>query len=125
MTEKVTKYPKLWVDMMMSEELNLAQDNSRPFSHALVTFIAFLLAGSIPLAGPIAGYFSETILANGFTISVGLTVVALLLVGIVRARITFETWWRSMLELLFLGGLAASVAYGIGYGLKALIGYSI
>jgi VIT1/CCC1 family predicted Fe2+/Mn2+ transporter len=41
--------------------------------------------------------------------------------GILRAKITGRFWLRSGLEMVVVGGIAASVAYLVGFLLKIII----
>jgi vacuolar iron transporter family protein len=43
-----------------------------------------------------------------------MTGVAFLVVGGMKARFVDQTWWRSALETVAIGGLAAVLAYAAG-----------
>ena len=49
-----------------------------------------------------------------FPVAVALTLSTLFAVGASRAIVTHLGWVRSGLEMLFIGALAAAVAYSIG-----------
>jgi len=80
-----------------------------PLRHAIATFVAFVIAGAIPLIsyivdlGPLA-----------FPIAVALTLLALFGVGASRSLVTDVRWWIGGGEMLIIGSLAAAVAYGVG-----------
>lgn len=122
MMEILKRHPPLWVDFMMAEELSLIQDRGNPQHHALATFIAFTAAGSIPLIAPILGYFFDGIREYSLLISTILTFIALLSVSILQAKVTLEKWYASAIKIVFLGGVAAGVAYATGWLLNHLIG---
>jgi VIT1/CCC1 family predicted Fe2+/Mn2+ transporter len=89
------------------------KESVEPFAlrHGLATFLAFLVAGMVPLlaylvTGPIAD--------DTFRTAVTLTLLALFAVGASRSLITGGSWWRSGGEMLLVGGAAALVAYGVG-----------
>ncbi len=121
LVDLISLYPDLWVDFMMSEELQLAKTESPEIYHGLITSISFIIAGTVPLLAPFFGYFFEGVRQNQFTISALATGCALILVGLVRSKTTFEKWWVSSLQVLILGGVAALIAYCIGYFLHFLV----
>jgi VIT1/CCC1 family predicted Fe2+/Mn2+ transporter len=55
-----------------------------------------------------------------FMMSVILTGLTLFAVGSLRVLLTQTRWWKSGLEMLFVGGAAALGAYLIGYFLRGL-----
>ena len=90
----------------------------------LVTFIAFLLAGSLPLLP----YFARSIgmpiaMSWQFPLSIFTTGVTLFVVGALRSIFTKNSLLRGGLEMLGIGAIAATAAYLLG-GLveQALVG---
>ncbi len=86
-----------------------------PLKQALVTFLAFGLAGFIPLIPYVLGFEKK------FEASLLSVFVTLFCVGVVRARFVKKHWLRSGFELSIIGGFAAVVAYVTGYLLDRLI----
>ena len=84
--------------------------------HGAAIFLAFVLAGSIPLLP-----FVLLTGADGFLLSCVATGIALFAVGSVRTFVTRARWFISGLEMLLIGSLAATAAYGAGYFLRQLI----
>jgi VIT1/CCC1 family predicted Fe2+/Mn2+ transporter len=86
-----------------------------PLRHGLATFAAFLVAGTLPL-------LAYLLPAQGsrFAIATVLTLASLFLVGASRHLVTRKGWWRSGLEMLAVGAIAAAVAYGLGALLAGL-----
>ncbi|MDH3207133.1 MAG: VIT1/CCC1 transporter family protein [Gemmatimonadota bacterium] len=86
-----------------------------PGRHSLATFGAFVVAGVIPL-------LSYVIIQSGeqFQVAVILTLVTLFSVGAARCLVTRAKWWRSGLEMLLVGSIAAAVAYGVGMLLEGV-----
>ena len=111
--ETMAKYPDAFVDYMMVEELGIMHEEESPLRNAFVTFLSFGFFGFIPL--------SVFVLANWFTsipvfpTAVVLTGLTLFAMGALKSRIMTVKWWRSGLEMLIVGGVAAIAAYGIGY----------
>lgn len=84
--------------------------------HGMVTFAAFILLGSVPLAS----YVVPMAFDWRFPVAVGLTLFVLFLVGAGRAVLMGTQWRRSGLEMLAVGAAAAVVAYAVG-GLVARV----
>lgn len=89
-----------------------------PLRNALVTFFSFVIAGSIPILSFIPTFSSS----QSFFYTIVLSLTALFLVGALRAAFTRRKWFGSGLEMLLLGGLAAGIAYLVGFSLRGLIG---
>lgn len=120
----ITSRRKVWVDTMMKEELDLIQDKRRPLDSAATTFAAFNLVGLIPLL-PFVGLFfagSEAVSTTAaFIYSVIFTGVAFFVVGSVKGRVVNKPMLRSGSSTVLIGGIAASVAYIVGYLLNLLV----
>lgn len=117
MVSLVSANEKFWVEFMMHQELKLfAPSTESPVKHATATFLSFAAAGAIPL---LPYFFSAT--ANSFLMASVFSGAALFTVGSLRKFFSNRSWFISGLEMLIIGGLAASAAYLVGYLLKALI----
>lgn len=86
--------------------------------HGIATFVAFNLAGVVPLVA----YLLPILPPYRFPVAVTLTFLTLFVVGALRAFITRQHWFRSGFEMLVVGGAAAAVAYGIGALIAGLTG---
>lgn len=91
-------------------------DTTDPIKSAFATFFAFVSFGLVPLTPFMLGASS-----NQFNYAILATTLVLFLVGSLRARVTGVFWLRAGLEMLFIGSLAALVAYAIGGLLGGLI----
>ncbi|MEE9555238.1 MAG: VIT1/CCC1 transporter family protein [candidate division Zixibacteria bacterium] len=118
--EIITSDRKIWIDTMMQEELGIIEEDSPPFLNGLSTFISFVIAGFLPLLFFVLALAAPTLQEYTFVMSVGLTALALFGVGSLRVLVTKTKWWRSGLEMLIVGGMAALGAYIIGNLLKGL-----
>jgi VIT1/CCC1 family predicted Fe2+/Mn2+ transporter len=116
----ITSNKKVWVDMMMTEELGLQEDHHSPSAKGVVTFISFLTIGSIPLISYFMGMVFPSIEMIEYQLSIILTAVAFFIIGSAKTYVTKKHWLTSGLETLFIGAVAASVAYGVGYLLRGL-----
>lgn len=112
--------PERWVDVMMVRELGLLREDRRPILIGAATLAAFVVAGAVPLAVYLVGLFVPVDPAVAFPISLVLSGVALFAVGAAKVLVTGRNWLRSGLEMLASGGLAAAVAYFIGFLLQGL-----
>lgn len=93
-------------------------DNKHPVSTAFVTFISFVLVGSIPLLPFLL--FSNTGHIDAFSISIIATAITFLMIGFIRGHVAHKSGFRPALETLLIGGIAASIAYGAGAFLETL-----
>ncbi len=113
--ESITDDIDHWVEIMMRDEHGLASEPRSPLKAAASTFISFLLCGAVPLL-PFAFGWSDA-----FQISILSTGIVFALIGALKSRWSLTPAWRSAVETLAIGALAASVAYGVGVYLKALV----
>lgn len=116
----LAKNKEFWLDIKVHEELGLESSNGdeNPSKAALATFGAFVAAGSAPL-------FPYLFIPNGqdiFLLAIVFTAIILFAVGAGRTRFTGRHWFTAGAEMLFVGGVAASIAYGVGFFVSAFIG---
>ncbi|MCI0685012.1 MAG: VIT1/CCC1 transporter family protein [Gemmataceae bacterium] len=86
--------------------------------HGLATFVSFVVVGAIPLIG----YMLPGPQGQRFPVAILFTLCSLYGVGAARSYFTGRSWWRSGLEMVVVGALAAGVAYGVGALLAAWLG---
>ncbi len=115
-----SKDKKFWVDVMMVEELGILEDDEHPLKSALVTFFSFVAFGFVPLLSYVLARLIPGLTSETFPIAVGLTGLTLFVLGSLKSRFTDIDWWKSGLEMLMVGGIAAGAAFGIGIMLKGL-----
>jgi len=118
--KKITSNREVWIDTMMKEELEMIKTGKSPFSIGFTTFISFLLVGTIPLSIYLIDFISP-ISGNLFLISSILTGLAFLGIGILKAYVNNTNTFRAMIETLFLGGIAATIAYNVGSILEMIV----
>lgn len=119
-TDAITSNPDAWVDMMMRYEFNMAQEKIDPIKGALATFIAFITVGFIPLLAYTLRAFLPLSEQGLFILTSIATFLALFAVGAIKSRFVIKSWLRAGLETALLGGLAASIAYLIGFLLRGI-----
>jgi VIT1/CCC1 family predicted Fe2+/Mn2+ transporter len=95
-----------------------------PLSSAIATFVAFLVVGFIPLLSFVIASVTQNnyFIENQFNFSIILTAIAFLLVGYFKGEVVGEHRIKSALQTLLIGGIAAIIAFAIGYGLKVGFG---
>ncbi len=99
------------------ETQDLPQEEAFPFRHAGVTFLAFVVAGALPLMP----YMIPILPFDRFTSSVALTFIAMFSVGASRALIANVRWWKAGLEMSGLGAVVAALAYGSGAVVASIV----
>ena len=103
-----------WVKTMLAEEYGLPIEDRVPLRAALSTFSAFLVCGAAPLMPFLIG------LKHPFSWSVGLTAAVFFTIGSAQSRWSVYPWWQTGFGTLGIGGVAAALAYLVGYLLRGL-----
>ncbi len=107
-TAAITSNHESWIDLMIEGEYGLGSVDPHPMKAALATFFAFLVAGMIPLLPFLVS------LNNAFAVSAWMTMGVFFAIGALKSRWSLAPWWRSGLETLLIGGVAALIAYLVG-----------
>ena len=92
--------------------------NSRPARHGCATFVAFVVAGAVPLAP----YLFSRPAPGRFVVSTALSLVALFVVGAARSKVGAGRWWTNGLEMLGLGVVVGIAAFAVGALVSGLLG---
>jgi VIT1/CCC1 family predicted Fe2+/Mn2+ transporter len=95
--------------------------HKNPVKAASVTFGAFVAVGFIPLLSFVIAPVSTFVAAHEFLLSSVLTAVAFVLIGWVKGDVVGKQRTQSALETLCVGGVAALIAFCVGYLLKGLV----
>jgi VIT1/CCC1 family predicted Fe2+/Mn2+ transporter len=122
LVEIQSREPTRWVNSMMLDELGMMKDESNPLVNGLVTFGAFIVAGSVPLLVYLLGLLVSIPQASTFPASLIMSALALFGLGAAKVMVTKLNPIRSGLEMLVVGGLAAGVAFAVGALLKGIAG---
>lgn len=123
----ITRNHKQWVDTMLVDEHGLALDGPSPIKAAVITFLAFVLVGILPLLpflwfGLTADNQLDEVPQQHYIVSTVLTGIAFFLVGASKSLFIRHSWLRSGMETFVIGSVAAILAYGIGFLLHQLVG---
>jgi serine/threonine protein kinase len=87
-----------------------------PIRAAASTFVAFVLCGVVPLVPYLFGA------AEAFGPAVVASALVFFAIGSAKSRWSPQSWWRSGLETLVVGSVAAAAAYAVGVLLRNLPG---
>jgi VIT1/CCC1 family predicted Fe2+/Mn2+ transporter len=116
----ITHDRRRWVDTMITEEFGLALESPSPLRAAGSTYVAFVLAGIVPLVPlMMAGQGPPPAI---FRASAVLTAATFFLIGVLKGRVVHRPLLASGLETLFIGSAAAGLSYVVGVWLKGLAG---
>ena len=108
--DALRKRPEAWVDFMMRFELGLEKpDPKRALLSALTIAGAYIVGGFIP-PGP---YIVLLKASSALDASVAITLVALAIFGYVKGRFTGAAPFRSAIQTVLIGGVAAGAAFTI------------
>lgn len=117
LTRILTSNRTLWVETMMREEHGLMREaTARPMLHAIVTFLAFVFFGSVPLLPYVLGFGG----ARQFGVAIISVTCALFALGFTRSYVTRQRLIRGPLEILAVGFVSTGTAYLIGVLLKGI-----
>jgi vacuolar iron transporter family protein len=118
--DAITTDRERWIELMMQLEHGFPSAQTQPARAGIATFIAFVVAGVVPLAPFVADLLPALAVTSAFAWSSAMTVAAFFAVGAAKGLVVARSWWRSGLETLVVGGLAATLAYTIGVLLGGL-----
>lgn len=104
------RQPKAWRDFMMRFELGLEEPRPRRALQSAATIAASYVAGG---AVPLAPYVLLDNADLALPWSASATLTALALFGFVKGHFTGVKRWKSAVQTVFVGGLAAGAAFGL------------
>lgn len=116
--QTITADKERWLNTMLQEELGLASETRSAMRGGLITFIAFITIGFVPLLSFVVALFVESLQDYTFGLSVALTGLALFAIGALKTLVVPRSLWRSGGEILVIGSVVAFVAYLVGYVLR-------
>ncbi|MGD9924556.1 MAG: VIT1/CCC1 transporter family protein [Pseudorhodoplanes sp.] len=115
LTRLITSRRDVWVDLMLAEEYGIGAASRSPVRAAGYTFLAFVVAGFVPLAPFLLA------IPNAAMVAIVLTAFVFAAIGSIRSRWSARRWWACGLETLAIGMTAALVAYGVGALIARLV----
>lgn len=100
--------------------IEIESEIKHPLKTGLATFISFILIGLIPLVSFIIAYFKPEFQSYQFSTAIILTGIAFLTVGAIKGTVVKKKPIRAALETFLIGGIAATLAFFVGYILQNL-----
>lgn len=94
---------------------------NQALKNGAITFLSFIIIGLIPLLPFISALFISSLNSYKFILSIIFTAFALLIVGAIKGKITKRHPLKSSIETLVIGGIAAALAFLVGYLLRGLV----
>lgn len=88
---------------------------------SIATFLAFVIAGSLPLLSYVGGLFFYLPDNVMFTLSSIFTLATLFIVGSLRTLVSKGNWFVNGFEMLSIGSIAAVVSYIFGSALEHIL----
>jgi len=106
--EALSKRADAWVDFMMRFELGLEPpDPKRAVTSAATIAGAYVAGGLIPLSP----YIVLSNAFRGLIVSAMVTLAALGIFGFIKGKFTGAAAWRSAMQTVVIGGVAAAAAF--------------
>ena len=116
--KRITSDERVWAETMMREEHGMSPSAAaHPWLHGVVTFVSFIIFGSIP----VFPYIIAMPLALRFSVAIASTGIALTLLGLLRSWVTRERLFWGPVEIVGLGAMTATVAYFVGVLLRGIV----
>jgi VIT1/CCC1 family predicted Fe2+/Mn2+ transporter len=115
MADVMARNPEFMADFMMQHEIGMADPSEgHPATRGAMTFAAFVAFGSMPLWP----YFLLPPEPATFRLSLTMTFAALVALGLLRWRVTTQSFGRCVGETVAVGGVCAAVAYAVGLAFR-------
>jgi VIT1/CCC1 family predicted Fe2+/Mn2+ transporter len=108
--DSISQDRQKWVDFMMRFELGLEKpDPKRALQSALTIGLSYAVSGFIPLSP----YMLVHSVQSALYVSIGVTLLALLIFGYIKGKMIGVSPYKSAVQTIVVGGLAAAAAFGI------------
>jgi vacuolar iron transporter family protein len=104
-----------------SDMLGEEKKYREPLKAAFVTFVSFVVIGSIPILPFILARMIPALVPHQFLIASCATALAFIIIGAVRGIVAKQGVIIGAVETLLIGGVAASIAYGVGSLLDTIV----
>jgi vacuolar iron transporter family protein len=112
----ITSSKKVWLNIMMKEELKLEKSSVNPLKKAVVVGLSTMIGSIIPI---ISLFFFPMPLA--IYLSVIISAISLFIGGALEAKVNIGNWIKKGIQLMLIGMVAAVIGFIIG----KLLGVSV
>lgn len=118
--ETMSHYPRAYQTAMVGKELGIAtlEPDTVKLPEALTMAVSYLVGSFFPL---IAYFFLPV--PEALPVSLVLTFIALVIVGIIKGKLASMNLWTSSFEIVVVGVLSAGGGYILGTLIPHLLGY--
>ena len=114
--KKITSNKKMWLNIMMKEELELTGEFIHPVKSAIIVGLAAIIGSFIPL---LTFFFLP--IKTAIYGSLAISAIALFITGAIEGKITIGHWIKKGLQLAIIGMAAALIGFIVG----KLLGVSV
>jgi VIT1/CCC1 family predicted Fe2+/Mn2+ transporter len=120
LVDTLVRYPRAYQTAMVGKELGIAtlEPETVKVPEALTIAVSYLVGSFFPL---IAYFFLP--IEQALPVSLFLTFVALVVVGIIKGKLARMNLWTSVFEIVVVGVLSAAGGYVLGTLVPHLFGY--
>lgn len=120
--DQAIKNQKTVIKHLQDSQSGKIDSDEKPFNVALVTFLAFITVGSVPLLAFVFAAIDEgSDTSMLFISSAVLAMLAFALIGLAKGIITETGKLKSVIETVLLGSVAAAISFIVGDLLEGLI----
>jgi VIT1/CCC1 family predicted Fe2+/Mn2+ transporter len=114
--DRITSDEEVWLEVMMIEELGLVKESfDDPKEAGMLLAISYVIGSFAPIL-PFLFYMGDVT----FYLSFVFGVLALVVLGLYRARVT-KKGWMGLVEVVLIGVIAAVIGYLLGIAIGSII----
>jgi VIT1/CCC1 family predicted Fe2+/Mn2+ transporter len=114
----ITADKRIWLEIMLAEEHGLSKTVQNPLKSAVVTFLAFVIVGAIPLLPYIVSSLDTS---EQFSMSAFLAGTMFFIIGMLKSLALAKPVFLSGVRTLLTGGAAAVLSYYTAYFLRGFL----
>jgi predicted membrane protein (TIGR00267 family) len=105
----ITSNKKIWVNMMMKEELGMSNEFISPLKSMIVVGMATIIGSIIPL---LSFFFFP--ITTAIYLALIISAIALFVAGAIEGKFTVGHWVKKGFQLMIIGMVAAGIGFLVG-----------